>query len=149
VGDSAKAGEQNKRQATAKLIVFMIITPIKAALKAAMSLNAVFVLIVPINISTPASKILGVACAFYNSYGTLCPKQHLNSARKQERNSRRRQMEPGVTDQERKELDEKSAARAINQPYSTEIEDREAEKAQKEKPAPPAATDGSPHDQEQ
>ena len=42
------------------------------------------------------------------------------------------------TEKERKEAAEKAAAREVKQPYSTEIEDREAEKAQKEKPAPPS-----------
>jgi hypothetical protein len=58
-------------------------------------------------------------------------------------------MEQGATEEERKELDEKRAAREGKQPYSTEIEDREIEKAQKEKPAPPPALDRRDHGQEQ
>jgi hypothetical protein len=48
-------------------------------------------------------------------------------------------MEPGATEKECKELDEKRAAREAKQPYSTEVEDREIEQAQKERPAPPPA----------
>ena len=58
-------------------------------------------------------------------------------------------MKPGATEKERKELDEKRAAREVKQPYSTEIEDREIETAQKEKPAPAAASDRRHHGQEQ
>jgi hypothetical protein len=46
-------------------------------------------------------------------------------------------MPRNTTEKERKEVIGKTAAREVKQPYSTEIEDREAEKAQKEKPAPP------------
>jgi len=46
-------------------------------------------------------------------------------------------MPRSTTEKERKEVAEKTAAREVKQPYSTEIEDREAEKAQKERPAPP------------
>jgi hypothetical protein len=54
-------------------------------------------------------------------------------------------MEPGMTEKERKELDEKRAVREVKQPYSTEIEDREIEKAQKERPAPPPAVKRDTH----
>jgi hypothetical protein len=54
-------------------------------------------------------------------------------------------MEPGTTEKERKELDEKHAAREAEQPYSTEVEDREIEKAQKERPAPPPAAKRETH----
>ena len=57
-------------------------------------------------------------------------------------------MAPG-TEKERKELDEKRAAREGKQPYSTEVEDHEIEQAQKEKPDPPAASDRRQHGQEQ
>ena len=54
-------------------------------------------------------------------------------------------MEPGTTEKERKELDEKRAEREVKQPYSTEIEDREIEKAQKERPAPPPTAKRDTH----
>lgn len=44
-------------------------------------------------------------------------------------------MARSTTEMERKEVAEKAAAREFKQPYSTEIEDREAEKAQKDKTA--------------
>ncbi len=58
-------------------------------------------------------------------------------------------MAPGMTEKERRDLAEQRAKREVSQPYSTEVEDREAEKAQKEKPAPPAKSDRRHHDQEQ
>ena len=58
-------------------------------------------------------------------------------------------MAPGITEKERRELEKHRAAREVTQPYSTEVEDHEAEKAQKEKPAPPAKSDRRHHDQEQ
>jgi hypothetical protein len=54
-------------------------------------------------------------------------------------------MEPGTTEKERKELVEKRAEREVKQPYSTEIEDREIEKAQKERPAPPPTAKRDTH----
>jgi hypothetical protein len=49
------------------------------------------------------------------------------------------QMATGLTEKESRELAEKRAAREVKQPYSTEVEDHEIEKAQKERPAPPPA----------
>jgi hypothetical protein len=46
------------------------------------------------------------------------------------------QMARSTTEKERKEAAEKAVAREVKQPYSTEVEDREAETAQKQKPAP-------------
>jgi hypothetical protein len=47
-------------------------------------------------------------------------------------------MARSTTEKGRKEVAEKAAAREVKQPYSTEIEDREAETAQKQKSAPQA-----------